>query len=267
MDEALFCSTIVVFMTWGQRRQFMYVSVILILLAVVIGIPTYNSHFNKVPTCFDNIQNQNEESIDCGGVCKKLCEFESLEPHKIFERFFNIGGGDNFAVALVENLNKDAYAFNASYLFKIYDKDNILLEERYGKTFIPTGKIFALSEHTLYTGEREPAKVTFEFIGPINWQRGNLQPPLFKVLEIAPDYEKEKPEVRISFQNEEVYRVDDVTIVAILSDEQGNVIAASQTIFESIPGQAKNEAVFVWPKPIETKPAKVDVYINALPRL
>ena len=45
---------------------------IYLLIFFLIGFLIYLKYKPK-PNCFDNIQNQNEENVDCGGVCTKQC--------------------------------------------------------------------------------------------------------------------------------------------------------------------------------------------------
>ena len=59
--------------SWTLKKQLKIFSgfAVLVLLIVLGGI----YYFEPSPSCFDKIQNQNEEGIDCGGVCKQCLEY------------------------------------------------------------------------------------------------------------------------------------------------------------------------------------------------
>ncbi|KKU42980.1 MAG: hypothetical protein UX56_C0001G0015 [Candidatus Azambacteria bacterium GW2011_GWD2_46_48] len=52
--------------------------------------------FRSPASCFDKIQNQGEEDIDCGGPCATACEEKELKPLEIFfqRKFLRRGGED-----------------------------------------------------------------------------------------------------------------------------------------------------------------------------
>ena len=61
-------------MSYKSRKQFFY-GIIYLVIFGLIGAGIYFALTSKEATCFDGIQNQNEEGVDCGGSCNtcKTC--------------------------------------------------------------------------------------------------------------------------------------------------------------------------------------------------
>jgi hypothetical protein len=57
---------------WARRKRNRFTTaVLLVVLLALIGVYVV---FTSAPaTCSDGTQNQNEEGIDCGGVCTRVC--------------------------------------------------------------------------------------------------------------------------------------------------------------------------------------------------
>ena len=60
------------------KRTFRRVAIFLVF-ALIIGGASYLIFANKIPaTCSDNIKNQNETGIDCGGSCRACIDIVDL---------------------------------------------------------------------------------------------------------------------------------------------------------------------------------------------
>ena len=72
-----------------QNKQILYGSAFLIIILTIVGVFLYN-FLKPAPTCFDNIKNQDEEDIDCGGANCIVCELKhdplSTTSVKIFDQ-------------------------------------------------------------------------------------------------------------------------------------------------------------------------------------
>ena len=63
----------------------------LFFLAVFGGVVFWIYQSTRpVLTCFDKIQNQDEEGVDCGGKCQILCRADSIKPIVYWQRFFKV---------------------------------------------------------------------------------------------------------------------------------------------------------------------------------
>ena len=101
---------------WAARRRLSYILIIFAFLAVVAFL-IYQKYYYQEPTCFDNVLNQNEEDIDCGGTCDKVCPFRATTPNIIWSRALQIAPGIYNLLAKVENPNFD-FRMKGSYIFQ-----------------------------------------------------------------------------------------------------------------------------------------------------
>jgi len=255
-------------MNWGSRRKFVILGIMWTAIFATVTVFVYSKFFNKTPTCFDNTQNQDEGGVDCGGVCALLCYNESRPPIVSYSRLFKIGPGAYSALALVENPNQSVYSKSLSYVFKIYDVNNILLFEVPGRTFVPSARVFPIYEHSILTGNREASKITFEIIDPenIRWEKGVYRDVDLRVNNVSNEIVDTRARVTADIINNEVYPVKDFQVVAVVYDEQGNAQESSSTIVDYISPNDKTGVSFTWNYPFDFSVSKIDIIPRAVPR-
>lgn len=251
---------------WSNQKRFLYTFFTIIFLAVVIGLPVYFKFFRKPPSCFDGKLNQNERFVDCGGVCAKICPDEARPVINLFSRYFEVTKGVYNVVAMVENVNTSVYALRVPYVFKLYDSDNVLLEERYGETFIPASKKFPVIEYTLYTKERKVEKITFEFLGNIKWVRGVYNEPKINIENQILSVNKGLPRLEADIVSDEVYKIDRIPVVALIYDNDGNLMASSHTLVDSIKARGNEHIVFTWNEVFPDPVGKAEIIPRVIPR-
>lgn len=238
---------------WATRRKLQYFWIIVGFIVLFFVIPFYIFIY-QAPTCFDGLRNGGETGIDCGGSCRLLCSIEITEPISRWDpRVFRVAQGTYSAIAYLENPNVTAEVLYAPYVFKLYDKDNTLITERKGTTFIPKGATFAIFEGNFMTGERVPTRATFSFDGALTWTRNATKDPDLSVTNKALTGEETSPRVDALVKNESLDRISNVEFTAIILDGSGNAVGASRTFLEDIEKGETRPIVFTWPLPFETK--------------
>jgi hypothetical protein len=255
-------------MNWGTQMKSIYISGVVILLLLVVGVPVYFKYFNPAPSCFDGKQNQDELGVDCSGVCAKLCPFETEDPIISFERLYEASSGNYTAIALVENPKQGVFARSFSYDFKIYDKDNVLLFEIPGKTFAPPGRVFPVFVSQILTGNRKASKVTFAIAGgdAIEWERGAWNEPDVRVSNIITKVVNGKSRIEADVANNEVYPISNLQVAAVVYDADGNATEASATVVEDIEPKSKSHIIFAWNKEFDFNIGKIDIIPRPVPR-
>lgn len=248
-------------LSWSSKRKLIIASVFAILVILVFGIPTYLHFANKPMTCSDGLQNQGENGIDCGGPCSKICAADSKQPIVYYTRIFKVSDGKYNVFALVENTNQGVFSPEAEYSFKLYDKDNVLLVEKIGKTVIPPGRVFPIFEYALDTGTRIPQSVSFAISNNINWQRGVFPEANLSVNNKGFSATGTAPSLEAEIINNEVHQVKDIKAFGLVYDSNENVIAASQTYIDNIPSQGKKQIFFVWTTPFSDIPNKTQIFL------
>lgn len=210
-------------------------------------------------TCFDNRQNQKETGVDCGGPCDP-CPVNLKEPLTLWTRFFPEGGEQNSydAAALIENLNYEWGSEKINYSFKLYDKDNILIVERRGGTFLNPKERVLIFENGIATGQRIPTRIVFNIERIDNWKYTKKIPPSFTVLK--KDFEQKSSLLEIEIKNNSSDDLQNVYLTAALLNKEGNVFAASATKIDNLSALSISEASFTWREIFEKEPVKIEIF-------
>ncbi len=246
--------------TWSGRRQLFFGSIFSILVLSIVGIPAYFYFFDRPETCVDAKQNQDETGIDCGGICARACMKDVLpEPIQLWARAFRVSGGVHNLVAYVQNANVSYVAKPAEYVFKIYDKEDILIGLRIGKSAVPPTKSFPIFEQGFDAGLREIGKVQFEFTEPLVWNRFESARPELGISEPRLKNASTTPRIEADIVNNTLNRYVDTEVVVIVYGSEGNAIASSRTIVPVLASQASVGVVFTWPEPFSEPVTKIDI--------
>lgn len=249
-------------MKWSTRRQFLYLGATFAFLFVVIyGL--FLVFWYTPPTCTDGKKNGDEIGVDCGGSCTIVCPTQTIDPIVRWARTLRVAKGMYNSVAMIENPNISSATLGIPYSFKVYDKDGILIVERKGVTFIPANSVFAVFEGGVATGERIPARTTFEFMGPFTWVRQNAQNILTTSQRNLSD-EDIAPRLETTITNTAFTPVDNSEVVAIVSSGDGNAIGVSRTFVDHLDAQGQKNVVFTWPEPFETGTGVCAVPVDAV---
>lgn len=150
---------------------FVFIAVVLsviFLIYYLVGWPR--------PSCFDGIQNQNEEGIDCGGVCNSC---EQVHPEEIDVLWIkSINENSNFCsvVAKIKNNNQNYGSGKVPYVFKIYNHQGTLIGEQTDTTFILPNQVKYIIQLKVGISSDEIGKITLDF-GSIAWKQPAEETP------------------------------------------------------------------------------------------
>lgn len=249
-------------MSWAARRRALYLSilggVVLVVLAFIL-VPV----FYRPPTCSDGVQNSDERGVDCGGSCARFCAFEVSPPSVSFARTLPVARGVYNVIAYVLNPNVGASADRVPYSVRVFDEENVLIAERKGETFLTANSVNPIFEPSIVAGERTPARTFFEFTGEPVWERSVLSAQPFAVRSLVITDERSSPRLTAEVENLLAERLDSVEVVATLFDADGNALATSRTVVESLGKHETVPVVFTWPEPFARPVARIDVMPRA----
>ena len=235
-------------MTWAFKRQFLYV-VILLVFFLGLGYLIISPSFNQAPTCFDNRQNGAETGIDCGGSCVKACTATVDQISILWSRAFEVVPGRYNAVSYLENSNKNTAIIKIKYRFRFADKNNIYIGKREGETYVPPSGKFAVFEPAIDVGNSIPVYTTFEFTEAPTWITVDQNKiDQFKVLtsDLKLENETSLPRFSATIKNNSLFPIPGISVVAILYDQTGNAISASNTYVDVLNGEASKQVIFTW---------------------
>lgn len=250
-------------MSWASRRKLIYISSIVLFFFVVVVIPLVISLY-KPPTCFDKKQNGDEYGVDCGGSCELLCPSQYVPLNVLWSRMSKVSDGLYNGLAYIENPNINAVAYNLTYTFKLYDKDGILLSERDGITFAPANKIMAVFAPEMYTGKQVPTRVDFNFTSKAVWLKQESSETGLSISGMEISREDSAPRLSATLSNKTTKEIKNIEAIGIVYNADGNTIAFSRTIIDSILNKGSQVINFNWPKPFSEKYARTEIVLKVL---
>ncbi len=249
-------------LSWSARRKLIYIFILFTIFSIPTGFYIYKK-MQKPASCFDNIQNQNERGVDCGGICQIACvDHVKKDPDIQWSRAYYVAPGIYNLVAYIQNPNIDYISKPTPYIFKVYDDQNVLIATRKGVVGIPTSKIFPIFEPTIDTGKSIPKMVTFEFVEPVTWIEYFGNKPELEVVEQRFSRQDTSPKLDVKIRNKTLNTYKNVEVVAIIYNEDGNGLLASRTFIDSIGDKGETSLVFTWPEAIDFKYSKIEVIPN-----
>ena len=247
-------------MSWAARRRFL---ILLLIGAVVLAIAavTLIATLHHTPSCTDGIQNQGEQGIDCGGPCPYLCSALEQAPTVLFTKAIPNGTGRTDVVAEVVNKNADAAAKGVAYTITLYDASHAFVQSVSGTLDLPPATSVSVFVPGVASGNQVVASAFLSVqASSIAWFKQSGDPRLLpKISNVTAGGTPDAPRVEAVLTDPSTTPLTQVKVIALVKDDAGNVIAASQTILPTIPGQGSATATFTWGAPFPGNPATIDV--------
>ncbi len=245
------------------NRVFKQIIIASIFFLILFGIVFLIYHFSQPePSCFDNIQNQEEEEVDCGGPCipcelMHIKDIEVLLADKILVQ-------DNFydLVAQIKNPNQNYGSGDFAYNFELYDSKNNLLGKYSGSTFIlPNQTKYLINSKINISGKI--AQVKFSF-GKIDWQRvEDYQPPKLaiqqKEFRLLDDSETGQSQVKALLINKTNFDFDKIDIDVLLFDQYYKLLGLNTTEIKTLLAGQERDFVATWFRKITKQVAFVEI--------
>lgn len=247
--------------TWRQKRQRAITTGIAVCVLLFLGYVVYQLFFTTKPTCFDGVQNGDERGIDCGGSCVQVCQSDTRNVVIEWARTTRVAGDVYNAVAYVENQNRNAGIGEISYVFRIYDDNNIIIAERFGTTFIQPNERAVIFEPSIMTGNRIPYETFFEFTSAPTWVTTSerYERRVITVGEQTLKNTDTRPRLEATIRNTTLQPVYDIEAVAIIYDQEGIARATSATTVEAILGSDTATVLFTWPEAFAFSVARAEI--------
>lgn len=247
---------------WRLKRQLVFFGFFAIIILLIAGYIVYRSF--PEASCSDSRQNQDEEQVDCGGSCKPCMVAHAKDPLVVWARYFEIRPGVFDVAALVENANVSLGVATVPYTFRLLDADGGLIVNRRGSAYILPNQKTLIFETGLVAGIRAPARVTFA-MDPFEWRVSEEQKLPLTVVKTDRAFGEERPKLTITLENSSVRSIQRVDVSVLLSDTNGNAIAAGVSRLDVVGDSARADAVFTWPQPFARTVADVQVFVRTNP--
>lgn len=263
--EGLYCKYM---NDWSRTRKRIILAIVLLSVVILVGVPFFFLFYDK-PTCSDAKMNGDETGVDCGGSCQRLCSAESLPLIlKGDPRILVVAPGNYEVVALVQNPNANAEIYKAEYSLKVYAAESVIPVKIIDSfTFVPKGASFALFEgpFTLEAGV-VPVRATLEWkANSLVWQKHDTEEPEIEIDEVVLTEASSTPRLTAKVKNLSLSPVANLDFVALISDAEGNLFAASKTYIDTLASGEDSPIVFIWSRPFDRNAAQIEVVKRVFP--
>ncbi len=242
---------------WAAKQRSKIILTFSFICLVCLGLYVNLSLYTPA-SCFDGKLNQDEYGVDCGGVCAKMCTSQVSPLITVWTRSYEVSDGLWSSFAYVENPNSRAYATEARYRFRLYDRSNTLIGEKEDTTFITNEMLVPVYANRIDTGGRVPYRTEFEWVEQPVWYQ------LRETYSVALEEQKivnlaTKPELTAVLVNKDPFPVEDVEVYAIVYDVNKNAVGVSKTYVDRVSARGKRNVFFVWNEPFSATPERWEV--------
>ncbi len=196
-------------------------------------------------SCFDNLKNQNETEVDCGGSCV-ICAIKNLTELKVLPiKFFNAEGLTT-AFIQIQNINQDYAARSFNFQLNLYDIKGEKIFNYDGIKFVYAADTASFVLPALEVSFSQIARSEL-LVNSVEWElKDSFSKPDVEIKNISIKLEKERLVIDSDFTNSNLYTLGDVIISALLVSDSGFFVNASKTSLGSMsPLALKHFKVFI----------------------
>lgn len=243
----------------NRLQKQVFIAFIFIIIFGAIGLGIYNS-FQVKPTCFDNIQNEKEEGVDCGLLaCGKTCEPSIMPITVSLIKLFRVANGDYDFIAQVSNPNFNYGAPEISYNLILLDQNNSEVSRQNGQFYILPGQTKYIVTISLKSPtDLSSAKLE---IKSAKWEKIDLPDGGVTFALQAKDFKQGTNRSDLSgiLFNNSNFDFDRVEVSAILFDDSGNVLGVNETDIRTFLSKSRRGFSVFWPFPINGQVTRTDI--------
>lgn len=223
--------------------------------------------FRTEPTCTDGMRNQNEQGIDCGGVCSPQCvRSVRTDPLEIKESALIYSAQDRFDVLVsVHNQNDEAGASAFHYRMELKDEAGAIVAVREGNNFILPQETKYLPEINVSAPQAKTVAVTFS---NYEWKRfsGYQERPAITVSNKS--YEPISSGIGFGkafgiVRNESPFDFRSIRVKVVLRDVSGKPIGVNMTEMRTITAGDVRDFTLLWPTAFPGAVDRIETEVEA----
>jgi hypothetical protein len=208
--------------------------------------------FRSEDNCFDKIKNQNEEDVDCGGICQKKCE-KIIADNLVIGKMGAVSSGIDKKYDFYAEINNPNTIFGSklfNYKLNFKNSSGEIIASKTGSNFILPGEKKYIIENNIESSE---APVLFDFnIVDSDWVKFSDYYEKPNAYIVNKNFNQISNEVGFFeatglLKNESYYDFDLIKIQVILKDKSDNILALNSTQIKTVKnGESRDFKVF-WP--------------------
>lgn len=250
-------------MTVRTSKQILYGTFYFVIWVGVFSF-AYFYYIKPAPSCFDGKLNQNEEGVDCGGVCAKICIPAGLQPLEVGRvLMFRHSPTNLTALFQVTNPNASRAAQSFKYIMRLYGMDGELTQSIRGSSFLYAREGKQILEPNISLASQSLGSIDVK-IENVLWATVSSfgGQPLLSLSGVKTVVGEGGAAVEGRILNEDTTPFSRITVIAVLYGMLGQVAGASQTFVENLSPNDSRVFSIVYPNPpaINTGGTKVFVY-------
>ncbi|MBU1292182.1 hypothetical protein KKH07_01715 [Patescibacteria group bacterium] len=232
-----------------RTNKQIFIALIFLLILIGIGFLIYSSWIKPKPSCFDGIQNQEEEKIDCGGSCQP-CELVNIKNIEVISVKV-VSSQNNFydLAAKIKNPNQNYGSGKVPYQFELYDSQDNLIVQYSGLTYILPNQTKYLLK--IKTESNKPVKQVKISFNKIDWEKlETYQPPQLGVQEkeyrLLSDQESGFAQVKAMLINKTNFDFDKIDIDILLFDSYNRLLAINTNELRTFLAGQERDFLSTW---------------------
>lgn len=214
------------------------------------------------PSCYDGIQNQEEEKVDCGGPCP-ACEMFTIEDIKVVW-IKAVSNQENFydLAAQIQNPNQNYGSGRVPYQFELYDSQGNLITQSKGITFILPNQTKYLLEVRIEC--LQPISRVKLLFGEIEWQKPeDYQAPQLAIQQkeyrLLPSEETGFSQARGVLINKTNFDFEKIDIDVLLFNPTNKLLALNKTEIRTLLAGQERDFIVSWFNQINGQVASVEM--------
>lgn len=223
------------------NKQLIYGGTFLAIIIIILGW-IYFSYLKPEPSCFDKRQNQNEEGIDCGGVCGNICFPANFRPiEKVGDPSFLIIDKKHISlIAKIQNPNDGFAARNFAYELKIMGDGEEPIKTISGESFIYAGEIKNIIIPNIEISVGDINSIELVISKPAWVKTESFPLPIFKLQNQTPTIVNGSLSIQGNIISQEATVFSEVEVFAIFKNSNRTPVGVSKTVINNfIPDETR----------------------------
>ncbi len=209
---------------WAFKRKVFFTVTVFIFLLLIVTIPIF-------------LLVSPAERVDVSAP---------KNPQVLWSRAVLTSDGIYNAVSRVSSPHSELSSSRAYYRFNFYNSLGEIIASRDGSTSVPSLQKFYVFEDRIYTAET-PEFVTFQWLN-VPWQAGKSPDTDLFVQNTQKFVEEKSTRLDTSIRNRSFRAVENIEVVALLLDQNGDLVGLSRSFVDRISGETERSVSFTWPK-------------------
>lgn len=245
-------------MDWSTQRKTLY-AVILASVIIFSLIYLFRGILFPTPTCFDKKQNGYESGVDCGGTCSLRCSNEISPISVEWARAVIVSPSKYDLVAMLSNKNIDNSPRALEYSFVVYNSNGNIIKEIKGQTVAPVDGEFPIIKQSVVLSQ-EPKEVVVNLNSNPHYTVAEKSTSPTIRASVARYEAGSIPRVYSVISNTKRITISNLSVRAVLYDEDNNVFAVGETLIPFLDKEGSENITFTWDHPLAKAPTNIRIY-------